>query len=83
MRAALDFAPPPCVVDIPLHGFFDGLFKAVAALPTQDLDLAAIQGVTPVVAGPVGDWLDQTSGLSSTETAAPCRCWGFNPVPRL
>ena len=56
-------APPPDVLNVPFDRVIQGLVELPLGTPAQSLDLAAIEGIAAVVAGPVGDGLNQVFGF--------------------
>ena len=60
VAALADRAPPGLVVEVPTHGFLQGLLKGLGRRPADlGLRLARIDRVAAVVAGTVGDERDQ------------------------
>jgi hypothetical protein len=59
----LDLAPPAFVLHIPPDCPLQAVLELHLAAPAEGLDLAAVHGVTPVVAQAVGDELDQVARL--------------------
>src|SRR5206468_3266942 len=57
--AGPDRLPPPLVVAVPAHRLLDALVEADRGLPTQGLEPLGGERVAAVVAGTVGDELDQ------------------------
>src|SRR5215469_15489435 len=55
-----DRLPPGAVVEIPAHCLFEPGFEGLHGLPTELLlDLRSVNGITPIVARPVGYQSDQ------------------------
>src|SRR5262245_28911969 len=63
-RARLDRLPPRLVPAVPLDGRGERGVEAGARRPAERLDLARVERVAAVVAGPVGDRRDQALGLA-------------------
>src|SRR5262249_52097167 len=60
VRAAHHPFPPGAPVHVPAHRLLQPLLEGAAGLPPQlAADLRGVDGVAPVVPGPVGDELDQ------------------------
>ncbi len=69
--------PPPFVIDVPAHRFFDTAVKILLCLPAQfRLQLRCVDGIARVMARPVGHILDQALmrlGRTGEDRPSGCR----------